>query len=58
MTLQELAKHCIALHVYSKDTEDTILRVARLFEERSGGKNLGDINSDALLAFKTKTLSN
>ncbi len=58
MTLQELAKHCIALHVYSKDTEDTILRVARLFEERSGVKNLDDINSDALLAFKTRTLSN
>lgn len=58
MTLQELAKHCIALHVYSKDTEDTILRVARLFEERSGVKQLEDIGSDALLKFKTATLNN
>jgi len=57
MTLQELAKRCIALHVYSKDTEETILRIARLFEERSRVKQLEDIGPESLLRFKTKTLS-
>jgi len=58
MTLQELAKSCIALHVYSKDTEETILRVARLFEERSGVTQLEDIGPESLLRFKTSTLNN
>lgn len=57
MTLQELAKRSVALHVYSKDTEETILRVARLFEERSGVKQLEDIGPESLLRFKTSTLS-
>jgi len=58
MTLQELAKRCIALHVYSKDTEETILRIARLFEERGGVKQLEDIGAESLLRFKVETLSN
>lgn len=57
MTLQELARRSVDLHVYSKDTEDTILRVARLFEERSGVTQLEDIGPESLLKFKTITLS-
>ncbi len=57
MTLQELARRSVDLHVYSKDTEDTILRVARLFEERSGVTQLEDIGPESLLRFKALTLN-
>lgn len=57
MRMNDIAKQYCALHIYTKDTYDTVLRISRLFDERSGITELSDITLDALVRYRTDMMN-
>ncbi|MDO3388005.1 site-specific integrase [Gilvimarinus sp. SDUM040013] len=56
MRITEAAELYIALNVYQQDTADTLNRVARLFETRSGCRSIESIDLVAIKTFRDETL--
>lgn len=57
MRMQDVAGMYVAMNVYVEDTRDTVLRIARLFDERSGIESVDDINYESIQRFKDYTLN-
>ncbi len=56
MRVTEAAELYIALNIYQPDTAETLNRVARLFEERSGVKSIEEIDFTSIMKFRAETL--
>ena len=55
MRITEAAELYIALNVYQPDTAATMLRVAKLFEERSGVSQIRDLGFTPIMKFRNET---
>lgn len=56
MRITEAAEMYIALNVYQPDTADTLKRVAKLFESRSGCSSIESLDLTAIVNFRNETL--
>src|SRR5690625_7807203 len=55
--MQDIAGMNVTLNVYVEKTRDKVLRIARLFDERSGIERVDDINYESIQRFKDYTLN-